>query len=340
MLLSKVFVTTLNIVNPVNFCSNKQHHTLIELQNEYEGKCFLGVFIIHIDEILSTSYCMVQRTNNSGEGFLHVRFRAKVSLLENNDILLGIKITQHDRVLIGEVAGSEPADINVLISREVESVRVDQIIPGRVVRSIYTPFQIKPAIAVNFLTCDKEAPRYRVIGNLTPEATMPLVALAQQILNQMQIRAEKIKTEMGRTAIWFFESLLYSFKRDSHSDATISTNAPEFENVVDWEGPAQKKELNDQVNLLEILSAATKKSQSMDGVWIRPLEIYRSSPLVCRMKLEENLPTLLPQHLIALYLKSMFNFLQAINNLPEIYNTNELLNSHSNLWIAMRMAQI
>ena len=102
MILEKIFDVTLNINNPINFCTNKKHYILIELNNLYTNKCFMGSYIIEILEVLQSSSCRIINTNSSGDGIIDVRFLANVFILNSWDALIGVEIEKYQSLIVGK----------------------------------------------------------------------------------------------------------------------------------------------------------------------------------------------------------------------------------------------
>ena len=102
MLLEKLFEVTVDVRDPVNFCSDKDRHLLTELRNTYNGRCFKGVFIVRVKSISQASACRLSMTNASGEGSIDVQFLADVVVFSRWDILVGVKVVNTQQFLVGE----------------------------------------------------------------------------------------------------------------------------------------------------------------------------------------------------------------------------------------------
>src|SRR3990167_6212074 len=101
MIFEKVLDVTINVRNPINFCADKLRHTMIELQNNYVGKCFKGVHVEKIIKILNISACHIEATNVSGEGYVDVQFLAEVIIFSRGDILVGVEVVNHAQMIVG-----------------------------------------------------------------------------------------------------------------------------------------------------------------------------------------------------------------------------------------------
>lgn len=123
MIDQKIFETTLNIDDPTNFCTNVEAHLLKELENIYVGKCFKNSFILNITGVIQRSPCFIMRTNNSGRGYMHVRFSAVVSYLNAFDLIAAVKIIKNDsNIILGESLLTEPVTIVIPSSESQNNV--------------------------------------------------------------------------------------------------------------------------------------------------------------------------------------------------------------------------
>ena len=100
-IIKKRIVTSLNVRNPINFCTNKQKHVFNELEKIYVKKCYAGCFIISIMNIDEISDCVISKTNTSGEGMVNVKFTVEAIIFAHNDILIGVKIVHNQSMILG-----------------------------------------------------------------------------------------------------------------------------------------------------------------------------------------------------------------------------------------------
>lgn len=323
MLIEKVFEVTININNPINFCTNKLHHTLTELNNIYVNKCYMGSYIIDIISILQISSCKIVNTNSSANGIIDVKFLANVFILNSWDILIGVEVDKTQSLIVGKY--KKP---NLIIdvtfkptNIQANSLMVGQLTPVRIIKAIHKPKESRIAIAAVLLTCDRKAITYRVKGEISKTAIPEIMLLFNNIKEELNLRST-IKIE----SIMFFESLVYSYRKMSNDTERI-----EFDDVY-WEGP--KTNITDRINIFNTLNI------DLTGFWSRPLGICRSSPLITVSQEKPVEYVLTAPHLMIIELaKNMLTFLVAIREFNEIY-TPDLIVSHENIWNMMRHAQL
>jgi hypothetical protein len=336
MLYTKIFDTTLNVRNPIEFCADIDAGIINELKKKYEGKCYKGAFIISVEKILNRSGCIITSTNTTGAGEISVQFAARVSHIANQDILVGIKILNNSGFVVG-LCQNEKAQIVVsfLNTKGIETLAIDQYALARVVIAHHVPMEPRITAIGNFLTCDTEAPVYHV-EKYQDGAMQELNIILGQIDVELELRNQLM--DLHKESILFFESLLYSFNRPKMEQVTIPTG----KNSPTWVGLGITPKETEHRNFVEFVRTLTSGTE-VQGFWSRSLEIYRSSPLVAWAASP-------PSHwnpatesdmrvTFVILLKNILDNLIAIREMIETYNTRDLIDNHSNIWAVMRLAQ-
>ena len=323
MILEKIFDVTLNISNPINFCTNKSHYIMTELNNMYANKCFMGTYIIEVIELLQSSSCRIINTNSSGDGIIDVRFSANVFILNTWDVLIGVEIEKNQSLIVGSYKKPEliidvtfkPTNI------QATSLTIGQLIPVRIVKAIHKPRENKIAAAAILLTCDKKATIYRVKGEILKSAIPEIQMLFDMIINEL-----KMREKLNKQTIRFFESLVYSYKHMDKADDKVKVD-----NTY-WEGPK-----NNESNIVNIFDSI---NMDLTGFWSRPLHICRSSPLLVVSQTKPTEYVLTAPHLMIIdFAKNILTFLKAIRECCETY-TPALITTHENIWNMMRSTQL
>lgn len=375
MLFKKLFTVTINVRNPIGFCAGKEHQAMVHLKSVYERRCFMGSYIVSIDKVVKTGACRIVNTNVSAEATVDVQFLATVGVLARWDIVPGVKIIGTDLLVGGEtvpdpaVRHEDTRDIGVTMvlaaSPETRQIRAGQVVCARVLDVVHKPLKSSVTACGKLLTCERAGPIYKVHGKLTRAAATEMMSIVVAIDAELARR----KSAFARTNgdFMLFEGLLYTYAR---------TTKPEIQKIVSkvaatWEGPKHLpvREKGDVVNLLDIVrAAAAGEPQPFDGVWSRPLTLYRSSPLVHRgggsapssdLRSKHNPEALrseqktdhkeeerqeiieeTPPVVAHVFLKSILEFLSAVRCMTEIYNTEKIKKDHQNIWAVMKAAQI
>jgi hypothetical protein len=337
MLYEKVFETTIDILDVMNFCCDTARHTMTELQNKFVGKCFKGAFIVAIVRVLQSSACHMMSTNLSGDGRIDVRFLATVAVLGSGDILVGVQVVRIPPLFIGDYQGRNEAalvraSVTVSPSKTLETVAVGQKIAVYVLHALHKPMQPIMTVYGTMLTCDVSFTSHRLRGALEAKARVELAPLYNAILQELTLRAS-----IDRAQLWFFERLLYSYRPSSGKDQKIA--AWEGKDVPVWEGPSGVGAPGG-VNVLSIVRRVIAgENVPVDGVWARPLNVYRSSPMVTHT-VDDNIVADEgnARATFVKFLKNILDYLMAIREMTEVYTPEDHL-SHRNIWAAMTSVQ-
>lgn len=333
MIIEKIFEITLNVSNPINFCVNKKHHVIIELNNNYVFKCYMGSFIIKINEILQMSSCKIISTNSSGYGIIDVQFSADVYILNSWDILIGVEVGKNQSLIVGKyIKDSIEIDITIKPTNiQPNLLNVKQIIPIRIIKAFHKPKSNQITAAGVLLTCDKKTIVYKVKGDNSKIITNELQFILNDIKKELIIRDKLIKTH--KYEITFFESLLYSYKHTTKDTEKIKT----IDGII-YEGPINNINNLTIKNLFDVIY---DNNIDLTGYWYRPLGVYRSSPLLAFStdKIDDYILSN-PQILMIEFAKNILNYLTAIREFIEVYNSPELIKLHENVWNIMRQNQL
>jgi len=364
MLSEKLFEVTVDVRNPIDHCADKRRHLMAALQDTYVGRCYMGVFIARVKEIRRTSPCCLVTTNASGEGRVDVEFLADVAVFSRWDILVGVEIAIAQPVLAGQhTAAARPsapepgelypgappkAVVSFLPSKAVETLAVGQRVAARVVAAQHPPLQPQAAVIGALLVCDGAAPVYRLrAGGLDAAARAELEPLLERAEAELAARAALVEARPGD--VWFFELLLYAYR---HSPGAESQFVEAWAGGPVWAGPPAVPprgggEPPESVSVLELARRAIRgEVVALAGLWSRPLALYRSSPLACRVPPGVQPPAdwgapleATPRAVFAEYLKNILDFLVAVREMAAVYSTREEVDRHRNLWAVMRAAQ-
>lgn len=364
MLFEKVYETTVNVSNPINFCTDTERHLLAELRATFEGRCFGGAFVVRVKQVRRRGRCHLATTNTSGRGTIDVQFLAEVAVFSQWDILVGAKIINNQQMVVGlwkappplgesapaEDAPAPEATVALLDSKAVGTLAVGQMISVRIVGAIHQPRKLACVVGT-LLTCDQLAPIYRLRGELEPAARVELAPLLAAIDAELRARAALVRDR--KADLWFFEYVLYAYRpktgKPPPEDQSVPTGGAG--SAATWAGPVQLVPLGageSPVNVLELVRhVLAGDAVSVAGYWARPLSLYRSSPLAARLAaLPDNesqhwgaVADGTPRAVFAEFLKNIFDFLAATRVMTARYNTLELINGHLGLWTVMGMAQ-
>ncbi|QID21286.1 pD339L [African swine fever virus] len=335
MIDQKIFETTLNIDDPTNFCTNVEAHLLKELENIYVGKCFKNSFILNITGVIQRSPCFIMRTNNSGRGYMHVRFSAVVSCLNAFDLIAAVKIIKNDsNIILGESLLTEPVTIVIPSSESQNNVaEVGQIVPVQLANSsvYYIPGRQQASATGSIFIPKHTFSVYHVQEELTQEQALNLTKLVNIIEMLLESRSKKDFKQ-----ICFFEKLYY----------TYSISSDEILDLKIWKGPKGKEMSRlKPCNVLSFLYDALKNKSSSLGFWARPPNLLKSSPLAYQQDQNSFNTTELPiicsaEVMFVTLLKEIINYLQFMNDLCDTFNNEQLIKRHENIWMLIEQRKI
>ncbi len=375
MLHVRQFDATLHVRNPINLCINKRANVMLLLRNQYEGKNLKGSHIVRIREISKMSSCRITSNNISGEGGVDVCFLADVAVIAQWDIVPCVNIMRTEQVIVGSTeVDRDAADLSaaniaasLIPTPEARTLRVGQKIAIRVIQSEHAYMQRSIAVVGALLTCDRVAPVYRLKGSLTQDAAAGLLPAADAIGRELADRASLSEARAGD--VMFFEMLLYSYASPPKAVREAATNTVvENAGAAAWEGPPSYAPVGDQaavVNLLDLIRKVAEGggSSRVDGLWSRPLGVYRSSPLVARAEKKPTAAGTTPDAeqgakpaitrpdgwgkpveedtvvVFQTFLSSMLNFLYTVRMFVISFDSKTAIDEHFNVWAAMRAAQ-
>jgi hypothetical protein len=337
MILTRIYDVTLNVTNPINFCTNKKAHVLIELNNYYTNKCFMGSFIIEILDILQMSSCRIVSSNSTANATIDVKFSAKVFVLSTWDILVGIEIEKNSSLVTGKYK-QDSMVIHVSFTPtnlQANMLNIGQIVPVRVVKSIHRPKESDISVAAVLLTCDRKNVYYKVKGEISKQYLPDIQELLSKIITELNRRKEITK----KNILMFFESLLYSY-RDCPASAVTRIDNHDTE----WEGPTKAEPAKAELNKADepkgkLFTIFDLLGMDLTGYWTRPLNVCRSSPFVSMTATKPAEYFLTAPHLLVTeFMTNILTFLVATRELTETYD-DALIKSHENIWNIMRKNQ-
>jgi hypothetical protein len=348
MLLEKNYAETVEIADPDNYCAGPEQYLLVFLNRHVAGFCRGGAFVVRVLRIVQRSRLRFQDSNLSGRGYVHVLFRAEVSVFAMWDILPGVVIAARTQMIVGrsEAEGSAIVSLHPSASgggsRE-EAVREGQTVAVRVLRTQYSPGQPQASVAGYLLTCDRAAPVFALEGALSAGDGAALAGLAQRARELLEARAALAAARPDDVA--FFDTLLYSYPRppDGGPPARAeSADAPAWAGPPAYPLPAGAE----AANLLDLVDRARAGGVDVSGLWSRDLALHRTAPLAARAAAARppagwtEAVARNPREAFAAMLASVVSFLGAVSAMVADFSSPEKVADHKNVWLAMRSAQL
>ena len=166
MRFEKVLEVTINVLDPIDYCADRDQHVRRTLRTQYEGKCYMGCCIVRVKSIQRISACRIVSTNGTGGGYFDVRFVAEVAIFAAGEILVGVEIVSRQPMLAGSYdRGGARASVIFRASRAAELISAGQRVPARVRTAQHAP-TLEATVEAELLTADHTAAVYRLQGAL------------------------------------------------------------------------------------------------------------------------------------------------------------------------------
>jgi hypothetical protein len=307
MLINKIIEVGINVHNCINIYTDPENIKNI-LADRYEGKCFRGCWIKSINKILMIGECVINQDGVPNFGTVPVIFEATAIVYAVGEIINGCVVKNKDKSGI-IICGTDIASIMLNSHKSLESVTKGQIISVRVVGARYNQAAVKISVhAVPFMFQDR--PIVYKIGSIS-EATKDLITNVLTRIEFEESEMENLKKEKAR-AWTFFDKLLYAYKEKQ----SVPTGAREL-NIVD----IAKSGIERGVVYLTRDNRINLSTPTVHG--------YAAAPLPAKAIVRSELPT---SNILILLLEDYCAHLRTIREMVNIYSTEELLESHSNLW--------
>lgn len=306
MIITKIFDIIFNIDN-INDIFNKDiNQTILNLiKHKYNGKCFLGVFIIDIIRILNRSLIESNQSNLNGSFNIFIQFEGKCIIYNTNEVICNIEVKDNINNIISCKGSNVSAIIKTnKINFEFKKGQLIPIIVGKakfVSGSDTIQINSYPLIPI----IDNKKVYYKI--NEISESTIEKLneSIIQYINEEEEVKIDILKNKDNK---WeYFSKLLHPFKINK------SNEIMENDNLIDL------LDLNSLNNSILHLNNELDLSK-------RLVNIYKEDD-----KIEEYIED---DAYILLYdlLKKYYYYLKNINQLSITYNNDEKVKSNENIF--------
>lgn len=311
------FSEIINVVNSINFCSDKVGHLMIELKELFESKCYSGCYILEITRIITMSACNIDLLSQST---IDVVFEARVIQYKKWGIITNVKITDNLPIVVGE---TEYANVTLLnYDRYLEIVKIGQVIPVRIYEVRYEIMK-KISIVALPLMPDKQSIIYNIPNQLSVDNAVGLMSYVDRISNEMKLR-ENLNPE---------ELLFYEQIFNSEFTADNQTAVEVYDGGNQWYGPVPK----DTVNITNMISSrANGQDVNFIGLWTRSIDITKTSPFIRKLTSAPKSFEINSKEALVDILENILIFLVCIRELVELHG----MESNNEIWEYMRGRKI
>ncbi len=274
------------------------------LRATYNGKCYDRCKIINVESIEARSLCAADSLAKRYAASMSVRFVALVIVYEPEDILHGCKVVQVDQK--GNIiCSTKHAKLAISNKTPIMSViKPGHIISLRVGHSIYP--LLSDMISINATPFIGRGPAkyYEVIGD--PCKITEAIAAAQAVIRKEMEKTDKVRKE--QTKAWNqFNKLLYAY------NAPHNPTCVPLEIILEKECPRWiSRDARMDLSLAQVVVSDELPTDAVANIALSREQIA----VTCFLD-------------YAIWLKG-------IRKMCLIYNTPELIQSHTAMWAAMK----
>lgn len=150
------FVVTIEVPDPVGFETDRERNALLAVRSQYEGRCYLGKYLMEVQEVREISSCRLKPVGAPGEGVVNVRFTALCSRAGPGDVFPTAQVVHRKKLVVAQGEntgrpGREPAALTVVEPSDM--ISEGQLLPLVVETIQYPPMKSQPSAIAKLLVC-------------------------------------------------------------------------------------------------------------------------------------------------------------------------------------------
>lgn len=286
------FQTTINVLNINEYGKNPNAYLLNVLSKIYNQKNYMNEYILKVVRILERGECVINKTNISSTGVVSVSFIAKVLNVGVGDMLPNVTIIANNICYIGsyDYVYVEPGTSRTTTCKILSSI---ESIPGKDFKIGWTiPFVISeieraPGVSSVSVFGNLISAKYYAENVYTwcinkENSKLEVDELIIQKIKEIKVELT-LREDFDNT---FFEKLFYP-KKTTASMSKIATKWQTYEDGPIWQGPPSLNIAGKLISIVNMVDMAINgKEQDFEGVWTRPLELHRSSPMIQKLQVD------------------------------------------------------
>lgn len=307
MIITKVFDIIFNIDN-INDIFNKDiNQTILNLvKKKYNGKCFLGVYIIDAIKIINRSLIESNQSNLNGSFNIFIQFEGKCIIYDTNEVIFNMEVKDN----INGIISCKSENISAII--KTNKINFDfkkgQLIPIIVGKAKFiTGSEIIQINSYPLIPIIDNKQIYYKINEISQIVIEKLnESIIQYINEEEEVKSNIIKSKDNK---WnYFSEFLYPYKVNKSNDII------------------KKGNIVDLLDFKSIENSILYLDNSLD-VSKRLINKYNHDDNNITEYMEED--TYLVLYNI---LKKYYLYLKNINQLSLLYDTNEKIKSNENIF--------
>lgn len=311
MLVQKILEIGINIDNPINVLRDPTNiHRLIA--RKLEGRCYKGCYIHRVEEIVKMGDCLINQEGPASVGIMSVMFRVLAEVFMAEEIINGCEIITRDPSGI-LICKKNNAIVTLAKNPILESLKPGDIISVRVGNVRYTVGADKVAINAIPYIPDANFTVYAIDPTKVDESRLEDVQA--RILSEQELAAE-LRNGMETAKAWdTFAKLLEPYR----NPPPLPKGAKKIDLFAKL--PAGIKYIcrDPRAGLAEPFAVVyTEMPPEIINPQVEPV-----------VKLRDDLGA---TEVMVIMLEDYCSHLRTIREMVNIYNTEELVRRHKNLW--------
>ena len=305
---SKEFTVTVDVLDPISFCQDKENNVLILLKRQYVGRCYQNSRIIQIVKLNRLSPCIFNRSGLNAAATINVQFEAMVDIFSSGDILCPVEINTKETMVIGFYKkGQSHAVVQINLVPEFASIKIKQYVPILLDRTLHDYMDTKIMCSGRILTSNNNP--FPVYGWETTDKEAISKIFDDQVIAGL---LESIMKTLG--------------ERDQLPKDIRSF----FEKLYEGESGSSEFKTGD---ILEMIK--TRNIPSHMNAWTRRSSRY-TTLVEFRESKTPDFTKAKPTVIFRIILNDILNYVKLINSLAQTFNNKSAIASHSNLWVGIK----
>lgn len=302
MIIKKNIEVGIDIHNPINVYTDNDNIRHI-LADRYENRCYKGCFILRINKILRIGECVINQDGSPSFGMIPVIMEVTAIVYVTGEVINGCVVQNKDAKGV-IIASTEIASLILTSNKLLDSIVKGQIISVRVAAAKYTHGSPKVAVhAIPYLFTNR--PYVYKLGPIT-EATKSLTESVRVRIAEEEKKINTIKKD--KPMAWkTFDQLLYAYKEEQKAPPGATES-----NILEDKIPGLYISRDSRINLSQPLAYTYNDSKFPDG-YITKFEVASDNVML-------------------VILEDYCSQLRTVREMVDIYTTEELINSHRNIW--------
>ena len=296
MYIHKLIEIGIDIENPIPFFADPNNNLLRYLKEIYEKKCFRSCFIIEVLRIIKQSEPIIDQEQDHCFAKINIQFEVSAIVYILGDIINGCTVINKDKT--GSILCiSKYACIGLKAHKYFQGVQLNQLISVVVGDANYHPGSSQISIKGLPLLFTDPIIYYIDPSKFTSEQKESIDDIILSITNE-----ENLKGDIPERAWQFFDDRLYSYREKMEQPKNVVEMSIFKLSVAGWFSRDPKIRLS------------------------KPIMYYYKDPPDKPVSTTDSFESYLA------ILNNYHNIIRTIREMTEIYNTEELMQSHNNIW--------